>query len=227
MKGGEFALAVISGGIGFALADFADRYFATYDPSAVAAGTTTAPTNKFTGGTNGTLANTLNIAAPPSLVRIGVGVGVVALPALGAYLVKNPMGRAALQGATLGAAIKLFSTLWNAYVMGNLLKPADTSQATMQKSLGARLFPAETVAAQNLAANPPAYTSPQGLNAPPRGGALPQSQQYASPQAQRQGVGDPGPFAVGNAPAEAAPSSASAEQGVGSQMPSYLGFVSE
>jgi len=171
---------------------------ATYDPSAVAKGTTAAPTDRFYGGTNGTLANTLNIASPPNLMRIGVGVAVPA--ALGglAYLTrKNRLACAALQGATLGAAIKTFQVLWNAYVMGNLLKPADTTQATMQASLGARLYPAEVVAAQNLANNPPTYNNATGLNAPPRGSALPprQSHQYPSPQAQR-GVGDPGPFAA-------------------------------
>jgi hypothetical protein len=235
MRGGELALAFISGGLGFALADFADRYLATYDPSAVAAGTTTAPTDRFTGGTNGTLANTLNIASPPSLLRIGVGVGITAVPALGQYLVKNSMGKAALQGMMLGAGIKLFSMLWNAYVMGNLLKPASTAQADMQKSLGARLYPAETVASQNLAASPVPYTAPTGLNAPPRNGGLPARQQR--PQAQRpQGMGDPGPFAV----AQQAAAQAAAPAGVseppadqpctegpclGDQMPGYLGFV--
>src|SRR6516164_7956636 len=95
--GGEFALALISGGIGFAVADFVDRYMATYDPSAVAKGTTAAPTDRFYGGTNGTLANTLNIASPPNLMRIGVGVAVPA--ALGglAYLTrKNRLACAAL-----------------------------------------------------------------------------------------------------------------------------------
>ena len=49
------------------------------------------------------------------------------------------------------------------------------------------------VAAQNLASNPPAYTSPQGLN------RAPQQQQHmpaAPPPARPQGVGDPGPFAT-------------------------------
>ena len=202
MTGGELALAFISGGVGFGIADFVDRYMATYNP---ATGTPTA--TQFSGGTNGTLANTLNIAAPPGLMRIGIGVGITAVPGILAYLVKNPMGRAALQGMMLGAGIKLFSTLWNAYVMGNLLKPAASDATTMKASLGARVYPAEVVAAQNIAASPPAYSAPQGLNAPPQQQlpgrqAQPQGQRYA-PQRQavpyRQGVGDPGPFAMGAA----------------------------
>jgi hypothetical protein len=207
MTRGELALAFLSGGFGFAIADFVDRYMATYNPSTAPVAGAAAPTY-FTGGTNGTLANTLNIATAPSLLRIGVGIGVTALPGIGAYLVKNPMGRAALQGMMLGAGIKLFSTLWNAYVMGNLLKPAATDATTMKASLGARLYPAEIVAAQNIA-NPTAtsLTSPQGLNAPPGQRQLQQRpQQRFAPQPQRQvqqrqGVGDVGPFAVGQAAA--------------------------
>ena len=185
---GEVILAIISAGLGFAVADFVDRYLATYDPSAA-----TPPTDRFTGGTNGTLANTLNISSPPSMIRLGAGVGVTALFGLGAYVVKNSLGRSALQGAMVGAGVNLFKLVWNAWVMGNLLKPAAADQATMQKSLGARLYPAEVVAAQNLASNPPAYTSPQGLN------RAPQQQQHmpaAPPPARPQGVGDPGPFAI-------------------------------
>jgi len=191
--GGEFALSVIAGGLGFVVADFVDRYVATYDPSS----TSTPPTDRFTGGTNGTLANALNVASPPSLMRIGVGIGMVALPGIGAYVIKNPMGRAALQGMTLGAAIKVFSVLWNTYVMGNLLKPAGTDATSMKASLGARVYPSETVAKQNLATSPVPYTAPTGLNAPPGQRQLPPPQQRPAPH----GVaGDPGPFAQTQAP---------------------------
>jgi len=207
MTRGELALAFLSGGVGFAIADFIDRYMATYNPSAAPVAGAAAPTY-FTGGTNGTLANTLNIATSPGLLRIGVGIGVTAIPAIASYLVKNPMGRAALQGMMLGAGIKLFSTLWNAYVMGNLLKPAATDQKTMQASLGARLYPAEVVAAQNIAGTAtgpggtPAgtLTAPQGLNAPPRRAPQQQQRRFQPQQQYRQGVGDPGPFAMGQSP---------------------------
>jgi len=212
MSRGELALAFISGGLGFAIADFADRYYATYNPSTPAVAGAAAPTY-FTGGTNGTLANTLNIATAPGLMRIGIGIGITALPAIGAYLVKNPMGRAALQGMMLGAGIKLFSTLWNAYVMGNLLKPAAADATTMKASLGARLYPAEVVAAQNITTGGAALTAPVGLNAPPQQQQPQrqfqqvqqrQQQRFApqpqrQPQPYRQGVGDVGPFAVAQA----------------------------
>lgn len=210
MSRGELALAFISGGLGFVVADFADRYLATYNPSAAPVAGAAAPTY-FTGGTNGTLANTLNIATAPSLLRIGAGIGITAVPAIGAYFVKNSMAKAALHGMMIGAGIKLFSTLWNAYVMGNLLKPADATQATMQASLGARLYPAETVAKQNIAAGGAALTAPQGLNAPPQQRQLQPPQQRMQPQSRmqpqpqrRQGVGDVGPFAVAQAPAPCA-----------------------
>ena len=221
MSRGELALAFISGGLGFVIADFVDRYAATYNPSA----TGTAPTNKFTAGStstsNGTLANTLNIASPPGLLRIGIGIGITAVPAIGAYLVKNSMGRAALQGMMLGAGIKLFSTLWNAYVMGNLLAPAASDNATMQASLGARVYPSETVAKQNLAQATVPYSAPNpGLSAPPQPRAFTAAPQRAAPQQQYaqprqpqyrqstpypQGVGDVGPFAVAQAPTPANP----------------------
>jgi len=248
MKGGELALAFIAGGLGFVAADFVDRYLATYDPSSTAA----APTDRFTGGTNGTLANTLNIASPPSLLRIGAGIGMTAAPALGQYLVKNSMGKAALQGMMLGAGINLFKLLWNAYVMGNLLKPAATDATTMKASLGARLYPAEVVAAQNLATSPVPYTAPTGLNAPPGQRGLPAPQQRVPQQRfapRPTGVGDPGPFAtarqgVGDAtpqpsappqsyaPTPAAPPAPQTPDGncpdggcLGDQLPGFLGFV--
>lgn len=179
-------MAFIFGGLGFAGADFLDRYLATYNPSA----TTAPPTDRFTGGTNGTLANTLNIASPPSMVRLGAGIGITTLFGLGAYVTRrSPMASAALQGATIGAGIKVFSLIWNAWVMPKLLKPADATQATMTASLGARLYPAEVVAQQNLASSPVPYTSPQGLNR-----AQKMAGQLAGP------ANDVGPFAVSGPP---------------------------
>jgi hypothetical protein len=177
MKGGELALAFIAGGLGFVAADFLDRYLATYDPSA----TGEMPKDKFTGG-NGTMANTLNVASfditsTAGLIRLGAGIAATALPLVGAHFVKNDMGKAALHGAGIGAGIKVFSTLWNSYVMGGLLKPAAGDD--IKKSLGARLYPAEITASQNLANTPkPTYAAPfaPGLAAPPvdsRGRSVP------------------------------------------------------
>jgi hypothetical protein len=155
MSGGQFLFAVATAGLGFAAADFVDRWLATYDPAAYASPTTqlALPTDRFTGG-NGTLANSLNVAAPPSMLRIGAGVGMIALPALGAMVVKNPMARSGLQGATLGAGIKLFSKLWDTYVIGNLLKPAAGANPLTATVLGLRLYPAELTAQANMASSP-------------------------------------------------------------------------
>lgn len=202
------ALAFIAGGVGWAIADFADRYLASYDPMVAPASGSAAPAY-FTGG-NGTMANTLNIAnlnSSATLARIGVGVGLTALPFVGAYFVKNNLGRAALQGMGLGAGISLFGKLWNTYVMGGLLAPA----AGAGPNLGTRLYPAEITAKQNLAATPAAQTV-GGSGFTPLA-APPQQPQYAPPPQQRQappqqrqapppGVAappqhsDPGPFAV-------------------------------
>ena len=210
-SGGEFALAVISGGLGFALADFADRYLASWNPTV-----TPAPTDRFTGGTNGTLANTLNVATLKTgsmTYRLAAAVGIPLLAGIGAYVVKNPMGRSALQGLTLGAAISGFIKIWDTYVIGGLLMPAASDQATMQASLGARLYPAQIVAAQNLAQSTVPYTAPQGLNAPPA--QLPQfrpaSQGLAAPV-------DVGPFAQPAAAPAAASMAVSRNSGIGARL---------
>ena len=234
MRAGELAVAFIFGGLGFASADFLDRYLATYNPSASGA----APTDRFTGGTNGTLANTLNIASPPSMVRLGAGIGITTLFGLGAYVARrSPLGGAALQGATIGAGIKVFQLIWNSWVMPKLLKPADATQATMQASLGARLYPAEVVAQQNLATSPVPYTAPQGLNRAQR-----MAGQLGGPPQ------DVGPFAVGQPQPQAQqaaqnggppPASGNGQQippqqqqppgggcgCLGDRLPRYLGFM--
>lgn len=214
MAAGELALAFLSGGLGWAIADGIDRYLATYNPSA----TTTPPTNLFTGGTNGTQANTLNIASPPGLLRIGVGIGVTAVPGILASLVRNPMGKAALQGMMLGSGIKLFGNLWNSYVMAKMLAPANSQQATMQGSLGARLYPAEVVAQQNLALSPVPYSAPTGLNQAPGQQAAPRQLPAGGVGRGGFGVGqggDVGPYATTVAPpaAPAAPTVAACPQG--------------
>lgn len=172
----ELGVAVITGGLGFVLADGVDRFLATYNPSSTSA----RPTDKFTSDGAGTLANTLNVASRPSLIRIGAGGAMVALPAFGAYASRrSPMARAAFEGATLGAGISLFKSLWNNVVMP-LLAPKDTSPASLQKSIIVRLYPAEVAAKINMQQK---AVSPGVLSGPP----------------QQAGVGGPadvGPFAL-------------------------------
>ena len=235
MSGGELALAFISGGIGFAVADFLDRYLATYDPSAYQTAGSTLPTGIFTGG-NGTQANTLNIASPPSMIRIGAGAGITAAFFVGAHFVKGGMGRAALQGAGLGAGIKLFSMLWNAYVIGNLLKPAAGVNPTTTSVLGLRLYPAEFTAQANLAASPVGGQAGAPFNP---GLARPPAPRPAAPAAGKPNLGDVGPFAQqpaanagGAAPAAPPPAAAPPPQRrqepacgcLGDELPLWLGM---
>jgi hypothetical protein len=145
---GEMALMGISGGFGFVLADGLDRFLATYNPSGA-----TRPTDKFTSDGTGTLANTLNIASMPDWKRLAAGVGVTAMPAVGAMFVKNPYGRATLEGMAIGSGISAFRTLWNNIIMP-LLIGKDTTVPALQKSYVARLYPAEVAAHINKAAKP-------------------------------------------------------------------------
>jgi len=142
----DFAVAVVTSGVGFILADGIDRLLATYNPSS----TDPKPTDKFTSDGSGTLANTLNVAMRPNLMRIGAGVGVAAAPALlSAYAVRNRTGKAALDGLALGAGVNLFRMFWNNFLMP-MLTPKDTSPPSLQKSIIVRLYPAEVAASLNM-----------------------------------------------------------------------------
>jgi len=180
----ELAVAVVAGGLGFVVADGLDRFLATYNPGAVAAGGT-APTNKFTSDGAGTLANTLNVASPPGFARIGASVAVTALPAVASMFVENSFVRSGLEGMAIGGGVKLFSLFWNNFLMP-MLKPKTTDNASLQKSFIARLYPAEVAAAINLHDKPPT-TAATGVTF----GALSQP-------------ADVGPFALQGPGAEAA-----------------------
>lgn len=174
----ELGVAVFFGGVGFILADGVDRFLATYNPSA----TTAPPANKFTSTGAGTLGNSLNVAARPNMYRLGAGGAMTALPILGAYAARrNAMMRSAFEGAAVGAGIKFFSMLW-ANVIMPLFTPKDTSTGSLQKSVIARLYPAEVAAHINLAASQTnmASAGSGALSAPPQMGV---------------GAADVGPFA--------------------------------
>lgn len=170
----EFAVTLVSGGIGFVLADGLDRFLATYNPSAEGE----KPKDKFTSDGAGTLANTLNIASPPGIARIAAGVGMTALPAIGAMYTSGYVRRS-LEGIAIGSGASFFKTLWNNVIMP-YLKPKDVSAASLQKSYIARLYPAEVAACINRKQEQTAVSSSGGA------GAL-----SGAP-----GVGDVGPFAL-------------------------------
>lgn len=144
MSVGTMVVAGLSGGLGFVLADGLDRFLATYDPAT----TGERPKDKFTSDGAGTLANSLNIASRPGLMRIGAGIGVTAVPAVGAMFVRNKYAKTALTCTAFGAGISAFRMLWNGFLMP-LLRPKDATPAVLQKSFIARLYPAEVSAAIN------------------------------------------------------------------------------
>jgi hypothetical protein len=103
LSGGELALAAFTGTIGFALTDMLDRYLAIKQYASAANGVTIQPS-----------------AAPrtvPSITRILAQAAAAAVPLGAAYFVKEPVGRAALQGIGLGAVFHLGGQLLNHYVM--------------------------------------------------------------------------------------------------------------
>jgi hypothetical protein len=146
-------------GLGFLALDALDRFLATYNPSAA-----TKPTDKFTSDGAGTLANALNIASTPNLYRVGAAVAVPALSAWASTAVRNPYGRAALEGLAVGGGVNLIKLLWSNVVMP-LLTPKDTSTAGLQKSVIARLYPAEIAAHINMAAKQQAVSAGGGSGA--------------------------------------------------------------
>ena len=182
MHGAEFAATILFGGLGFVVADGIDRLLATYNPGAAA------PTDKhkFTSDGAGTLANTLNVAASPSLARIAVGAIATVVPGVGSFYTKSPFLRHSLEGASIGAGISLFKTFWNNVVMGSWLGPKDTTTASLQHSHIARLYPAEVVAAANLRAG---QDHAAGVTFGALSGAPDQTAGLGAP-------GDVGPFAL-------------------------------
>ena len=200
----ELAIAVLSGGVGFVLADAVDRFLATYDPAA-----TEKPKDKFTSDGTGTLANTLNVAARPDWKRAAAAVAMTAAPALGSMAVDHPYVRSTLEGMAIGAGVNGFKLLWNNVVMP-LLIGKDTSAPALQKSYIARLYPAEVAAHINMTQTPPQ----QAVSAGGGSGAL-----SGTPQA---GVGSPdvGPFALsGDSPYPTAEAALRKNAGVSGDSP--------
>lgn len=144
MGAAELAVAAVSGGLMFIVADGLDRFLSTYDPAKAET-----PKDKFVSTGAGTLANSLNVASRPTLIRAGAGVVVAALPTAGALYVKQPMARAALAGAAVGGWASAFRAFWNSFVMP-MLVGKDTSPPALQKSFIARLYPAEVAAHINM-----------------------------------------------------------------------------
>jgi hypothetical protein len=146
MNAMDLGVAVLSGGAGFILADGLDRFLATYNPAGA-----DRPKDKFVSDGAGTLANSLNIASRPGLIRAGAAAGMVVVPAVGAAYIRNRTAKVALEGLALGAGISALKSLWSNVLMP-LLIGKDTSTPALQKSFIARLYPTEVAAHINITA---------------------------------------------------------------------------
>jgi len=174
---GNMALEVGTAAAAYLVADAVDRFLATYDPAGAQK-----PAHKFTSDGTGTLANALNVASPPDLLRYGSLGAMALLPLVGSLFIKKPAIRSSVEGMGVGAGIKLAATVWSNVLMP-LLVGKDTSVPALQKSWIARLYPAEVSATLNMKSGTAAVSSAT------KAGTL-----SDGPQA---GVGkDAGPFAL-------------------------------
>ena len=191
-KLGKLALFTTAAAAAFTLVDWGDRFLATYNPAGPA---DKMPKDKFTSDGAGTLANALNVASAPHVLRIANAVGCIVVPAFASLYVDNALVRSGLEGAAVGAGVKAFSLLWSNVLMP-MLAPKGDDTAALQKSHIARLYPAEVAAHINCKMNPTAKnvtTTPGALSGP-----------------------DVGPFAVGGpSPYPSAVEALRAETGVG------------
>jgi hypothetical protein len=117
LSGGELVLVALTGGLGFMLADFVGRYMST---TAVPAGQ---PANSLpaAGGTQ-VVPNDIATSAWPSWQSLAAQFGIAAVPGIAAAFVDSPWGRAALQGAMLGAGASILSGISKslmAYMIGS------------------------------------------------------------------------------------------------------------
>ena len=112
LSGGELLLAGITATVGYALTDFLDRWLAAKELTSGG----TAVMSGQAGLTPG-----MASLSKPGIWRILAQAGAAAVPFLGAYYVHEPKGRAALQGAGLGALIHLGGQLVQHFVIAKLV----------------------------------------------------------------------------------------------------------
>ena len=152
LSGGELALAAGTAAVGYILTDFLDRYLAQrqYAPATLPTGATT-----FSTAAGGQISNTV-----PGMLRIAAQAGIAAAAFAGAHFVEKPMGRAALQGAGLGALTHLLGQLFNHYVMAKFV--VSSSAPTTWQALYTPEIQSDTAATNSGLAG-----LPFGLGAPP------------------------------------------------------------
>jgi hypothetical protein len=140
LSGGELATAAVTATLGFLLSDAVDRYLSTTALATTSAG------QQAESAVNMRVPN-----AVPDMTRIGAGIGMVVVPFIGAHFVKSPMGRASLQGAGLGAGVRLLAQLFKSYVVQKFLPTNATVQRLYQDTLTANSLNASDLALQATA----------------------------------------------------------------------------
>jgi hypothetical protein len=196
LSGGELALAALTGTIGYALTDLLDRYLAV---KAYAGGPSTA--TNTAGAINGVVIQpSAAVRTKPGITRILAQAAAAAVPLGLAYWVREPMGRAALQGAGIGALMHLGGQLVNHWVMTWL-----GTKSTMIKPLYQMEVQADSFADVYDGKQPVGYVSgqlagltspraPNSLGAPPKGLGRPNV--LRRPVQPSIPFSNPGPFAV-------------------------------
>jgi hypothetical protein len=145
---GELVVGGLTGVIGFGLADVLDRFLASHaltdtgqkDANGFEVYNDTPPTS----GNYQGLYNATAILAPMDAKRWAAGLGLAAIPLVGAHFVKSPVGRSALQFFGFGAGIR---------VVGKGLVDL-TAYMTRKTSSGQRLYDAELRAMAAKAGSP-------------------------------------------------------------------------
>jgi hypothetical protein len=134
LSGGELGLAFLTGTVGYVLTDMLDRWLAVKElagnPSASPAVAATAL------ATNGTaMSPSMAALTKPGIWRVLAQAGAAAVPLAGAYWIKEPLGRAALQGAGLGALIHLGSSLLTHFVIAKWAGGSAPTAGSLQQSV--------------------------------------------------------------------------------------------
>jgi len=180
LSGGELVLVAITGGLGFMLSDFVGRYMST---TAVPTGS---PANSLpAAGGSQVVPNDLATTAFPPWQAMAAQFGIAAAPLIGAAFVDSPWGRAALQGAGLGAGFALLGSLGKS-LMAKLIGGTTLGQQLYLAEVEAQAAVTAATPASGSTTTPPTVTSgTPGVAGLPRG------------VGRRPAMRDPGPQARG------------------------------
>jgi hypothetical protein len=189
MTGGEMFLAAVTGGLGILAASGLDRYLATRDQTPAQGQPALTPAEQ--------------VASPPGILRVLAQGGIAAAAFVGAYFVPQPMGRAALQGAGLGAFSHLVGQAFMTYLVPRFFKSNDTARKMFPAEIAVyeRLNPpqATTTGQQGLPMGVGGYLPRHGMGVDPAAAMIvrPQNLDYMGPALTRNPVAPPAPAANG------------------------------